>query len=90
MAGGEPCDGPVAIGVVADLAVPASWRKVDRERALAGSILPQGRPDVDNYAKAALDALNGVCFLDDAQVVVLTARKRYAAAAALHIEVERA
>lgn len=35
------------------------------------------RPDADNVAKAALDALNGVVFFDDAQVVTLKAEKRW-------------
>lgn len=35
--------------------------------------------DVDNYAKAILDAMKGVAFEDDAQVTDLVARKRYTA-----------
>ena len=31
--------------------------------------------DLDNHAKAILDALNGVCFVDDSQVVKLTVEK---------------
>ena len=34
--------------------------------------------DVDKLARAVLDALTGVCFVDDAQVVDLVVRKRYA------------
>ena len=33
--------------------------------------------DVDNYAKSVLDALNGVLYDDDSQVIVLTCRKMY-------------
>lgn len=36
------------------------------------------RPDLDNYIKAVKDALKGVVYRDDAQVVALTAYKRYA------------
>jgi len=35
------------------------------------------KPDVDKLARAALDALTGIVFKDDAQVVDLLARKRY-------------
>lgn len=35
--------------------------------------------DVDNLCKSTLDALNGVVFVDDAQVAVLEANKTYAA-----------
>ena len=38
---------------------------------------PAVRPDLDKLVRAVLDALTGVAFRDDAQVVTLTARKRY-------------
>lgn len=38
---------------------------------------PGRKPDLDKLARAALDALTGVVFLDDAQVVDLVVRKRY-------------
>ena len=34
--------------------------------------------DVDNCAKAILDALNGICYLDDKQCCELYASKRWA------------
>ena len=37
------------------------------------------RPDVENVAKAVLDALNGIAYRDDAQVVSLFVTKRFAA-----------
>ena len=37
------------------------------------------RPDCDNVGKACADALNGVAYADDAQVVELVIRKWYAA-----------
>ena len=33
------------------------------------------KPDADNIAKAVLDAMNGLAFVDDSQVVSLTATK---------------
>ena len=33
--------------------------------------------DLDNMVKFVLDALNGVAYLDDAQISVLSASKRY-------------
>jgi crossover junction endodeoxyribonuclease RusA len=38
---------------------------------------PVTKPDVDKLARAALDALTGVVFVDDAQVVRLLASKHY-------------
>lgn len=37
------------------------------------------RPDVDNLAKSLLDALNGVAYNDDAQIVDLRVQKRWSA-----------
>jgi Holliday junction resolvase RusA-like endonuclease len=39
---------------------------------------PTTRPDIDNYAKLVLDALNGFVWADDSQVVKIEAVKRYA------------
>lgn len=38
---------------------------------------PSCRPDVDNFAKAVLDAMNGIVFKDDGQIITLTISKRY-------------
>ena len=42
------------------------------------TILQYPKPDTDNFCKAALDALNGKLFVDDQQVVQLTATKAWA------------
>ena len=50
----------------------------------AGGLLRKGapeahvsRPDVDNLAKVVLDALQGVCYKDDSQIVHLEVTKAY-------------
>lgn len=43
----------------------------------AGLIVPTVKPDTDNVAKIVLDALNGIAYHDDAQIVQLTVLKRY-------------
>lgn len=37
------------------------------------------KPDVDNLVKAVKDALRGICYQDDSQIVTLKADKAYAA-----------
>lgn len=37
---------------------------------------PKLRGDIDNYAKAILDALNGVAYTDDKQIISLKLRKK--------------
>lgn len=70
---------PLNVSVEIDVAVPESWSRKRREAAMAGETRPTGKPDLDNCIKILMDALNGIAWRDDAQVVRLTARKRYGA-----------
>lgn len=70
--------GPVSANIVIALPVPTSWSKKNKEAALLGRIAPTKKPDSDNVIKAIFDAMNGIVFKDDAQVVVLTTSKVYA------------
>lgn len=58
-------------------AIPKSFSKKRAESAEAGGIFPTSKPDVDNYAKLILDALNGIIYKDDSQVVQLSVEKWY-------------
>jgi len=71
--GGKLHDGKVNIAIDFFFAVPKGWSKKKRENM--SEYLP--RADVDNLAKAILDALNGVAYKDDKQVASLFARKQY-------------
>jgi Holliday junction resolvase RusA-like endonuclease len=55
--------------------MPKSWSKKKTEK-LANTYC-SNNSDIDNYIKAILDALNGVLFIDDRQVVEIFARKIY-------------
>jgi Holliday junction resolvase RusA-like endonuclease len=61
-------EGAVRVQVSAYFAVPQSWSAKQRDAALSGVIRPTKRPDWENVAKM-LDALNGVVWRDDAQIV---------------------
>ena len=67
--GMEPVGGPHSpVSVTIDFAKPLPKSvKVPRPWTL--------KPDLDNLAKSVLDALNGVAYVDDAQIVKLTVRK---------------
>lgn len=65
-----------------------SWSKKKKEDAFAGKVRPTTKPDVDNYAKSILDALNGITWVDDSQVVSLTIEKRYGEVEGAIIEIE--
>jgi Holliday junction resolvase RusA-like endonuclease len=75
---GQPCIiGPVSLGMLIEVAVPQSWPKKKQAAALGGTVSPTGKPDLDNSLKLCCDALNGVMWLDDSQVVEAIVRKRY-------------
>lgn len=70
-AGGPYYDeGPLRVRATFYLQRPKSRRKADRH--------PDRKPDIDKLARAALDALTGVWFADDAQICELELAKRYA------------
>lgn len=77
MQGCAPLQGPVLLEMAMIHGVPASWSRKRREGALAGDIMPTVKCDADNCLKAVCDALNGVVWRDDTQVVNVMLTKRY-------------
>jgi Holliday junction resolvase RusA-like endonuclease len=77
MMGRQPLEMAVRAEITARYEPPASWSKKKRLEAVSGLWHPTTKPDIDNAAKAILDALNGVCYLDDKQVVQLLVIKEY-------------
>ena len=71
-------DGALVVVLRFYLSPPPSWPRKRTQEALSGARHPTGKPDADNLGKGVLDALNGVLWRDDAQVVELTVSKRYA------------
>lgn len=85
-----PLAGAVALHVVAHFGIPASWPKKLRQAALDGREHVTRRPDLDNVLKAIKDGMNGVTWIDDAQVVEISARKCYGAEPRVEVEVRAA
>lgn len=75
---GTPIAGPVAVRLDVGVGVPASWSKRKRADALAGAVWPTGKPDLDNVLKLVGDALNGIVWADDRQIVRAEVTRRYA------------
>ena len=78
----QPFAGPLIVTVTAYLRQPASIPKRDRLTAM-----PIKRPDADNLGKTALDGCSPL-WVDDAQVVDLAVRKRYAVTGSPRWEIE--
>ena len=79
---------PVTLRIVARFLPPKSGSKITQKRMLEGEILPLKKPDMDNIVKVVADALNGVAYHDDTQVVLVVAKKVYSAMEGLDITVE--
>ena len=73
----EPLEGPVKAYIMMAMPIPKSMSKADREKAILGNLKPIKKPDADNCAKAFLDAMNGIVYKDDAQIVRLRVGKVY-------------
>lgn len=86
MRGRAPLEGPLRVAVFAFFAIPASWSKKKQQAAHDRVLRPTGKPDWDNVAKTA-DALNGIVWRDDAQIVDGFVRKYYSRRPALVFEV---
>lgn len=77
MAGRPLISGPVDVVMRVVLPIPASWSIRKKDHATDGIVMPTTKPDMDNVVKAIFDAINGVVWNDDTQVVDLLVRKRY-------------
>lgn len=67
----------VRVHVKAVFPIPQSWSKVKRQEAANDLLRPDKKPDIDNILKVVLDALNGVAYEDDKQVVCISCQKVY-------------
>lgn len=73
----RPFDGAVRIAICANYAIPKKTGKTARLKMIEGIMRPLKKPDVDNIAKIILDALNGIAYHDDKQVVEMHVAKFY-------------
>jgi len=78
---------PLTLCVTAYYEIPKSTSKKNVALMLAGNMRPIKKPDLDNIIKIVADALNGVCYHDDSQFVVVIAEKYYAEIARVEVEI---
>lgn len=70
-------DIPVYLSVEVKKTIPKSWTKQKTQAALRGEIWPTSKPDTSNYYKLVEDALNGILYADDSQIVEQQSSKCY-------------
>lgn len=68
---------PLKMTIEAYFPIPKSTTKRDKERIDLGQLWPTKKPDADNIAKVICDALNGVAYGDDTQIIVLEVLKDF-------------
>lgn len=75
----QPYEKGIALNVlvVAYFQTPKAMKKADKEKAENGYLKKTTRPDTDNITKIVKDALNGVAYADDSQVVLETVIKGF-------------
>lgn len=69
--------------------IPQSFTKAKKAAADTDDLRPTTKPDCDNIIKVVLDALNGVAYYDDKQVVCVSCNKYYGQRGYLHIAVNK-
>jgi Holliday junction resolvase RusA-like endonuclease len=72
-----PIETPISVFVYIAVPVPVSYSKKRTRDCLSHVEKPMKKPDIDNVAKCFLDAMNGIVYRDDSQVVSLHVTKEY-------------
>ncbi len=83
----KPEPGPVHLELHFEIEPPASWSPKKRAAHIGHYVAT--RPDGSNYQKLVEDALNGVAWIDDDQVVSWSGTKIYAERGQTCVKIER-
>ena len=77
----------IGVNIYAYMYIPQSKSKKFHAAAMAGDERPTKKPDVDNIFKAVSDALNGVLYGDDKQIIHARVEKHYSDEPRVEVEV---
>lgn len=86
---GNACitEGGVHMRIIARFGIPSSASKRKKSAMVCGAIRPTKKPDCDNIVKIICDALNGIAYKDDAQIVTVYIEKFYATMPSVEVEI---
>ena len=73
----KPIEDPIIVSLAFAMPIPSSTSKKRKQAMLDGSIQHTKKPDLDNLAKAVLDAMNKTIIKDDSQIYSLNIQKYY-------------
>lgn len=81
-------EGPLEMKIKAYFQIPKSVSKVKATSMERGDIRPTKKPDADNLIKIVADALNGIAYKDDSQIVSCSLEKYYSNIPRVQVEIE--
>ena len=83
----EPLKGALTVFLYLRYTIPASYTKKRKEACLLGLEFPK-RIDLDNVYKSITDAMNGIVYVDDSQIVEAHIKKVYHETAGANVMVQ--
>jgi Holliday junction resolvase RusA-like endonuclease len=83
----EPLQGALTVFLYLRYEVPPSYSKKRKEACLRGVEYPK-KIDIDNVYKSITDAMNGIVYTDDSQIVEAHITKVYAETAGANVMVQ--
>lgn len=81
-------EGALRMRVIAYMPITKSTSKKQAELMRMGNIRPTKKPDWDNIGKIISDALNGLAYHDDSQIVSATVEKWYSDTPRVEVEIQ--
>lgn len=85
MGASEPLESPVSLYLYIRVPIPISTTKKRLEAISKGDEKPIKKPDASNVLKSVEDAMNGVVYKDDSQIVNIHVTKVYSSQAGVDI-----
>ena len=75
----KPFENALCVDLTFYMGIPSSWSKKKRIQAIQGQIRPTSKRlgDLDNMVKGVTDAISGLVYVDDSQIVNLGISKYY-------------
>jgi Holliday junction resolvase RusA-like endonuclease len=88
--GSQRWDFPIRLQVMFHFKIPKSYTKKKRQELEIGNFLHTVKPDLDNCVKLLCDSLNGIAFVDDAQICDQVISKRWANEDSIYVKISKA